>query len=186
MFKYVFWFLLFFNGGFLTGGATAPLAPPLATAMLELSRVLHMVAVPSRRRWRTGMKKDEGGEGGEVTTAGHFWPDIYSWFNTYCHNTAAKRRSCTNCNCCNSDVIHACLIWADSYPADSIPSETERGTVRDCAVGEVPFPFRRLAPPAPVEINKVAQTRAVLSDEISPHNEITILFLGAFTRTVGM
>ena len=27
MFKYVFWFLLFFNGGFLTGGATAPLAP---------------------------------------------------------------------------------------------------------------------------------------------------------------
>ena len=33
MFKYVFWFLLFFNGGFLTGGATAPLAPPLATAM---------------------------------------------------------------------------------------------------------------------------------------------------------
>ena len=26
MFKYVFWFLLFFNGGFLTGGATAP--PP--------------------------------------------------------------------------------------------------------------------------------------------------------------
>ena len=33
MFKYVFWFLLFFNGGFLTGGTTAPFAPPLATAM---------------------------------------------------------------------------------------------------------------------------------------------------------
>ena len=28
------WFLLFFNGGFLTGRATAPLAPPLATAMM--------------------------------------------------------------------------------------------------------------------------------------------------------
>ena len=35
MFKYVFWFLLFFNGGFLTGGATAPLAPSLATAMFN-------------------------------------------------------------------------------------------------------------------------------------------------------
>ena len=31
MFKYVFWFLLFFNGGFLTGEATAPLAPPPAS-----------------------------------------------------------------------------------------------------------------------------------------------------------
>ena len=28
MFKYVFWFLLFFNGDFLTVGATVPLAPP--------------------------------------------------------------------------------------------------------------------------------------------------------------
>ena len=46
MFKYVFWFLLFFNGGFLTGGgggggggggATAPLAPPLATAILQVN-----------------------------------------------------------------------------------------------------------------------------------------------------
>ena len=39
MFKYVFWFLLFFNGGFLTGGATAPLAAPLATAMGHLSQL---------------------------------------------------------------------------------------------------------------------------------------------------
>ena len=27
MFKYVFWFLLFFNGGFLTGGQLPPLPP---------------------------------------------------------------------------------------------------------------------------------------------------------------
>ena len=49
MFKYVFWFLLFFNRGFLTGGgggATAPLAPPLATAMdLQCKTLL------KARRW---------------------------------------------------------------------------------------------------------------------------------------
>ena len=34
MFKYIFWFLLFFNGGFLTGGGGGEAtAPPLATAM---------------------------------------------------------------------------------------------------------------------------------------------------------
>ena len=37
MFKFVFWFLLFFNGGFLTGGGNCPLAPPLATAMHSLT-----------------------------------------------------------------------------------------------------------------------------------------------------